>query len=114
MFLAKLEKNALTLLPLNIPTDTTMPHSIVTDICEGVADCVDACPVACIHLGPAKNVKGNDWYWIDFTTCIDCGICMQVCPVDEAIVPEERPDLQKTPTWAKLLAISQTKSLIKI
>ncbi|MFM8278254.1 MAG: ferredoxin, partial [Cyanobium sp.] len=24
-----------------------MAHSIVTDICKGVADCVDACPVAC-------------------------------------------------------------------
>lgn len=74
-----------------------MAHTIVTDICEGVADCVDACPVACIHEGPSKNVKGNDWYWIDFATCIDCGICIQVCPVQEAIIPEERPDLQKTP-----------------
>jgi NAD-dependent dihydropyrimidine dehydrogenase PreA subunit len=74
-----------------------MPHTIVTDVCEGVADCVDACPVACIHPGPGKNVKGTDWYWIDFATCIDCGICIQVCPVTDAILPEERPDLQKTP-----------------
>ena len=36
-----------------------MPHTIVTNICEGVADCVDACPVACIHEGPSKNVKGT-------------------------------------------------------
>ncbi|MFM7579286.1 MAG: ferredoxin, partial [Microcystaceae cyanobacterium] len=28
-----------------------MPHTIVTETCEGVADCVDACPVACIHPG---------------------------------------------------------------
>lgn len=28
--------------------------------------------------------------------CIDCGICIQVCPVEEAIIPEARPDLQKT------------------
>ncbi|MBE9043236.1 ferredoxin family protein [Pleurocapsales cyanobacterium LEGE 10410] len=74
-----------------------MPHTIVTEICEGVADCVDACPVACIHDGPGKNTKGLDWYWIDFATCIDCGICLQVCPVEGAILPEERPDLQKTP-----------------
>ena len=72
-----------------------MPHTIVTDVCEGVADCVSACPVACIHEGPGKNVKGTDWYWIDFATCIDCGICIQVCPVSNAIVAEERPDLQK-------------------
>ncbi len=74
-----------------------MAHSIVTDVCEGVADCVDACPVACISDGPGKNAKGTDWYWIDFSTCIDCGICFQVCPVEGAILAEERPDLQKTP-----------------
>lgn len=34
-----------------------MPHTIVTDVCEGVADCVDACPVACIHEGPGKMLK---------------------------------------------------------
>lgn len=77
--------------------ENTVPHTIVTNTCEGVADCVDACPVACIHPGPGKNVKGTDWYWIDFATCIDCGICLQVCPVEGAIVPEERPELQQTP-----------------
>ena len=74
-----------------------MAHTIVTEVCEGYGDCVDACPVACIHPGPVKNTKGFDWYWIDFATCIDCGICMQVCPIPGAIVPEERPSLQKTP-----------------
>ena len=74
-----------------------MAHTIVTNVCEGVADCVDACPVACIHEGPGKNDKGTDWYWIDFSTCIDCGICLQVCPVEGAILPEEQPELQKTP-----------------
>ena len=74
-----------------------MAHSIVTDICEGVADCVAACPVACIDQGPGKNFKGTDWYWIDFSICIDCGICIQVCPVAGAIIPEERPSLQRTP-----------------
>jgi NAD-dependent dihydropyrimidine dehydrogenase PreA subunit len=74
-----------------------LAHTIVTEICEGVADCVSACPVACIHEGPGKNAKGTDWYWIDYDTCIDCGICLQVCPVEGAIVPEERPELQKTP-----------------
>ena len=73
-----------------------MAHTIVTDICEGIADCVDACPVACIQAGNGKNKKGTDFYWIDFDTCIDCGICLQVCPVDGAILAEERADLQKS------------------
>ncbi|MYF19979.1 MAG: ferredoxin family protein [Synechococcus sp. SB0677_bin_5] len=72
-----------------------MPHTILTDRCEGVAVCVDACPVACIHPGDGKNAKGTSFYWIAFDICIDCGICQQVCPVDGAIVPEERPQLQR-------------------
>ena len=83
-----------------IPTtreQNAMAHTIVTDVCEGIADCVDACPVACIDQGRGKNKKGTDFYWINFDTCIDCGICLQVCPVEGAIVAEERPDLQKTP-----------------
>ena len=75
-----------------------MPYTIITDKCEGFGDCVDGCPVACIHPGEGKNAKGiEDWRWIDFSTCIDCGICLQICPVQGAIIPEERPDLQKTP-----------------
>ena len=75
-----------------------MPHSIVTDVCEGIADCVTACPVDCIDQGPSKNKKGTDWYWINFETCIDCGICLQVCPVEGAIIAEENDKLQRTPS----------------
>jgi len=61
-----------------------MAYTIITDTCEGFGDCVDACPVACIHLGQGKNAKGiQDWNWIDFAACIDCGICLQVCPIAE-------------------------------
>jgi len=72
----------------------SMAHTIVTNVCEGVADCVDACPVACIHPGKGANSKGTAFYWIAFDTCIDCGICLQVCPVEGAILPEEKPELQ--------------------
>ena len=46
---------------------------------------------------PGKNKKGTDWYWINFETCIDCGICLQVCPVEGAVIAEENPDLQRDP-----------------
>ncbi len=72
-----------------------MPHSIVTETCMGVADCAPACPVGCIKKAGSKNEKGNDYWWIDFNTCIDCGICLTVCPVDGAVIAEERNDLQK-------------------
>ena len=72
-----------------------MAYTIITDKCEGITDCVDACPVACIYPGSGRNAKGASWSWIDFSGCIDCGICLQVCPVEGAIIPEERSDLQK-------------------
>ncbi len=52
-------------------------------------DCVQVCPVDCIH--PRKdepdfpNVRQ---LYIDPTTCINCGACAAVCPV-QAIFPEE-------------------------
>ena len=72
-----------------------MPHTIVTDICEGVSSCINACPVACIKPSIAKNIKGTDYCWIDFSICIDCGICKQVCPVEGAVIDDERADLQQ-------------------
>lgn len=71
-----------------------MAYTIITNECEGCSDCVEACPTACIHPGFGKNAKGaSNWNWIDFSTCINCGICQEVCPVD-AILSEARPDLQ--------------------
>ena len=72
-----------------------MAHTIVTDVCEGGADCVDACPVACITPGNGQNTKGTEYYWIDFDTCINCSVCLQICPIEGAILPEERSDLQR-------------------
>ena len=71
-----------------------MPHTIISNNCEGVASCAQACPVECIKPGPGANNKGTNYYYIDFTTCIDCGICLEVCPVKGAVISEERPDLQ--------------------
>ena len=72
-----------------------MPHSIVSDICEGDAACVNACPVNCIIKGTGKNKKETDFFWIDYETCIDCGICLSVCPISGAVIPEENPEVQK-------------------
>ena len=72
-----------------------MSHTIVTDVCEGVAVCVGACPVSCIKQGSGKNQKGTDYFWIEFEKCIDCGICLEVCPVRGAVLADERSDLQR-------------------
>ena len=70
-----------------------MAYTIASNICEGIADCVPACPVACIEQGEGANIKGTIWFKIDASICIDCGVCLQVCPIQGAILPEERPEL---------------------
>ncbi len=72
-----------------------MPHTIVSQVCEGVADCVKACPVGCIKQGLGKNKRGSDYYYIEFSTCIDCGVCLEVCPIEGAVISEEVPELQE-------------------
>ncbi|NGP45412.1 4Fe-4S binding protein [Bacillaceae bacterium SIJ1] len=56
---------------------------VITSACqdEKAADCVEVCPVDCIH-------EGDDQYYIDPDICIDCGACEPVCPV-EAIYPDD-------------------------
>ncbi len=44
-------------------------------------DCVDVCPVACFH-------EGENMVVIDPEECIDCGVCVDECPVS-AIFPED-------------------------
>lgn len=67
-----------------------MPY-VITSACkdEMAADCVEECPVDCIHEGP-------DQYYIDPDTCIDCGACEPVCPVEaiyqDEFVPEDEQE----------------------
>ncbi|MFA6239329.1 MAG: ferredoxin FdxA [Candidatus Hydrogenedentales bacterium] len=44
-------------------------------------DCVEICPVMCFH-------EGANCLVIDPDECIDCGACVDQCPVN-AIFPEE-------------------------
>ena len=72
-----------------------MAHTIVTDVCEGIADCQVGCPVNCINKADGVNKNGSSYYVIDFSICIDCGICLQICPIKGAVIPEEKPELQR-------------------
>jgi len=67
-----------------------MAH-IIAEPCIGVKDtaCVAVCPVDCIH--PTKDeadFAAVDQLLIDNETCIDCGLCVDECPV-KAIFPQE-------------------------
>jgi len=78
-----------------------MSYTIVSDICEGSADCFEVCPVDCIHwVEGEQNKSGKKFAYIDEKTCIDCGACLSACPVvargEEAIIDNWQPKLQHT------------------
>jgi NAD-dependent dihydropyrimidine dehydrogenase PreA subunit len=52
---------------------------------EKHAECVEMCPVDCIH-------EGEDMFYIDPDACIDCGACESVCPVKAIYAEEEVPE----------------------
>lgn len=73
-----------------------MSYTIVSDVCEGVGDCVAVCPVECISWSEGKvNIKGTRFPFIDNELCLPCGACLAVCPVEGAILDEWFPQLQK-------------------
>ena len=59
---------------------------IITETCVDLKDksCVDVCPVDCIIDGGAEDRM----LYINPDECIDCGACVDPCPV-AAIYPED-------------------------
>ncbi|MGC0239414.1 indolepyruvate ferredoxin oxidoreductase subunit alpha [Arthrobacter sp. SD76] len=60
--------------------------------CVGELDgsCVDVCPVDCIYEGEEKR-------YINPEECIECGACLEECPVSAIRGPKDLPD----PVWVK-------------
>ena len=63
-----------------------MTH-VIAEPCIGVksADCLDVCPVDCIH-------DGDSMFYIDPEECIDCQQCIPACPVEAIFVEEDLPE----------------------
>jgi len=85
-----------------------MPH-IVTDNCQDCrfTDCVGTCPVDCFH-GDEERL------YIDPDLCIDCGACIEACPVraifDTADMPDEhRKWIEVNAERALLLPVIDSK-----
>ena len=77
-----------------------MAYTIHTDICEGIADCVDVCPVECITLVDDendRNAKGTKWAYINQDICIECGSCLASCPIEGAISDTVVEGVQRKP-----------------
>lgn len=60
---------------------------VVTEPCIKCkyTDCVDVCPVACFHEGATMLA-------IDPEECIDCGVCVDECPVSAIFSEDEVPE----------------------
>ncbi len=61
-----------------------MTH-IITSLCLRDNGCMDVCPVECINPGVTAE---QPTYYVDPSTCIDCGACVPECPF-HAIYPED-------------------------
>ena len=73
-----------------------MTH-VITEACKGVKDssCVAVCPVDCIHpLPEASDFDAEDMLYIDPDVCIDCGLCVDECPVNAIYTEDNLPEEQ--------------------
>lgn len=59
-----------------------MTH-VVTNRCinVGAAACAEICPADCIHPRAATASSNTAGFWIDPEVCLDCGLCVDICPV---------------------------------
>ena len=61
-----------------------MTH-VITGLCLRDNGCIDVCPVECIN--PGEPVEQWPTFYVDPSTCIDCGACVPECPFS-AIFPD--------------------------
>jgi NAD-dependent dihydropyrimidine dehydrogenase PreA subunit len=71
---------------------------VIAEPCFNVKDqaCVPACPVDCIHAekDAAGQIIGKCLY-IAPDECIDCGACVEPCPVQAIFPQDELPEKWK-------------------
>jgi ferredoxin len=68
-----------------------MTH-VITSLCLHDNGCVEVCPVECIQPG---NTAEWPTYYIDPTSCIDCGACVPECPFHAIYPSDELPAAYK-------------------
>jgi NAD-dependent dihydropyrimidine dehydrogenase PreA subunit len=60
---------------------------VIASTCIDVKDgaCQETCPVECMY-------EGGRMTYIQPDECIDCGLCLSVCPVDAIYASEDLPE----------------------
>ncbi|MBU6153064.1 MAG: 4Fe-4S dicluster domain-containing protein [Bdellovibrionales bacterium] len=63
------------------------------DKCTGCGDCARACPTSCIevdsHIKERNNRPWVSKFDIDFSNCVFCGLCVDVCEPNSLIQTKE-------------------------
>jgi ferredoxin len=78
---------------------------VITEPCVGTLDaaCAEVCPVDCIHPGPGEDgIERTTILYVDPDECIDCGACMEACPVEAPLLEADVPD-----RWEPYVAINR-------
>lgn len=66
---------------------------VITQNCCKDASCVPVCPVDCIRpVGGAGEFTDTEMLYIDPEACIDCGACMDECPVGAVHYEDDLPE----------------------
>jgi NAD-dependent dihydropyrimidine dehydrogenase PreA subunit len=73
---------------------------VITDKCIKCKhmDCVEVCPVDCFY-------EGKNMLVINPTECVDCGCCIEQCPVDAIVFetePEAAPWMELNAAYSKI------------
>ena len=80
-----------------------MPH-VIAQPCIGVKDaaCVAVCPVDCIHpRTDEQDFAQHEQLFINPEECIDCGWCVDACPVAAIFTETDLPA-----EWARFAEIN--------
>ena len=80
-----------------------MPH-VIAEPCIATKDasCVEVCPVDCFHPSKGEgSFAAATQLYIDPGTCIDCGLCVDECPVRAIFPQDDLPD-----EWKKYIQIN--------
>lgn len=65
---------------------------VITQNCCKDASCVPVCPVDCIRpVGGAGEFTDTEMLYIDPESCIDCGACLEECPVGAIHYEDDLP-----------------------
>lgn len=79
-----------------------MPFVIAAP-CVADYSCVEVCPVDCISPHPGEDgFSDAEQLYIDPLRCIECGACMDVCPVMAIYTAESLP-----PQWAHYAEVNR-------